>query len=237
MAVRYLLDTNIVSLALKGLAPAAVVRLSSLPREHVAISIVTGMELEYGLATSPGTRHRDAVRRTMSRRATFTVLTLVLAVACADGGSTSAKREPVEAGGPSACKGLDEAACTANVDCRAAHGWIPEPGSFYGGDLSTRAYRGCRYVGPPGDLGQLWNGPCGTSLTCAYDPEGGTQCFEFPDTCIPLGWVRSHCTEPCPVAQGGLVQPDAGPRGAPQRGFTATIAAIPAVQRLRASSP
>jgi tRNA(fMet)-specific endonuclease VapC len=60
--IRYLLDTNIVSLALKGLAPAAVARLAAVARDQVAISVVTAMELEYGLAKSPLTRHRLAVR-------------------------------------------------------------------------------------------------------------------------------------------------------------------------------
>lgn len=63
MSVQYLLDTNVVSLALKGLAPAATLRLSKVPQANVAVSVVTAMELEYGLAKNPKTRHRDAVRR------------------------------------------------------------------------------------------------------------------------------------------------------------------------------
>ena len=53
MTAFYLLDTNTVSLALKGQAPSARARIASTPHEHVAISIITSMELHFGLATHP----------------------------------------------------------------------------------------------------------------------------------------------------------------------------------------
>jgi len=61
MTPAYLLDTSIVSLALRGRAPKAVSKLSQLDRSDVAISIVTEMELCYGLAKKPSARTRRAV--------------------------------------------------------------------------------------------------------------------------------------------------------------------------------
>lgn len=53
MSRGYLLDTNIVSLALKGRSPAAVERLRAHPRAKVAISVITEMELRFGVAKHP----------------------------------------------------------------------------------------------------------------------------------------------------------------------------------------
>ncbi len=49
----YLLDTNIVSLALKGRSPLVVKRLRAQPRAKVAISVITEMELRFGVAKHP----------------------------------------------------------------------------------------------------------------------------------------------------------------------------------------
>ncbi|MFZ5471356.1 MAG: PIN domain-containing protein [Myxococcota bacterium] len=49
----YLLDTNIVSLALKGRSSVAVARLKKVPRSKVAISVITEMELRFGVAKHP----------------------------------------------------------------------------------------------------------------------------------------------------------------------------------------
>jgi len=57
----YLLDTNTVSLALRGRAPEVVVRLREVAREDVAVSVITAMELRFGLAKNPSTRARAAV--------------------------------------------------------------------------------------------------------------------------------------------------------------------------------
>jgi tRNA(fMet)-specific endonuclease VapC len=57
----YLLDTNVVSLALRGLAPRVVSKLAGLRRSDVAVSVITEMELCYGLARRPSARTRDAV--------------------------------------------------------------------------------------------------------------------------------------------------------------------------------
>lgn len=59
----YLLDTNTVSLALRGRAPQAVERLRATRREDVAVSVVTAMELRFGLAKNPSTRARAVVEQ------------------------------------------------------------------------------------------------------------------------------------------------------------------------------
>lgn len=61
MADRFLLDTNVVAGALRGDAPRAVARLARTPRDRVAISVVTAMELHYGIAKNPGFRSRAIV--------------------------------------------------------------------------------------------------------------------------------------------------------------------------------
>lgn len=61
MSTRYLLDTNIVSVALRGRAPSVVERLQETERESVAISVVTAMELRFGIAKNPVTRVRRIV--------------------------------------------------------------------------------------------------------------------------------------------------------------------------------
>jgi tRNA(fMet)-specific endonuclease VapC len=56
MAVRYLLDTNTVSFHVRRSSPALVRRLRSTPAARVALSVVTEMELRYGLARNPRLR-------------------------------------------------------------------------------------------------------------------------------------------------------------------------------------
>lgn len=53
MRDRYLLDTNVVSRVLKGTSPRAVERLSATSRSKVGVSVVTHLELEFGLAKHP----------------------------------------------------------------------------------------------------------------------------------------------------------------------------------------
>jgi tRNA(fMet)-specific endonuclease VapC len=59
----YLLDTNTVSLALRGRAPHAVERLRAVPRTNVAVSVVTATELRFGIAKKPSTRVRTVVEQ------------------------------------------------------------------------------------------------------------------------------------------------------------------------------
>lgn len=59
--VDYLLDTNTVSFALRGRAPRVVRKLSTLKRERVGISVVTAMELRFGLARNPAASVKVAV--------------------------------------------------------------------------------------------------------------------------------------------------------------------------------
>ena len=59
----YLLDTNTVSLALRGRAPIVVDRLRAVQREDVAVSVITAMELRFGIAKNPSTRARAVVEQ------------------------------------------------------------------------------------------------------------------------------------------------------------------------------
>ena len=61
MGTRYLLDTNTVSLSLRGQAPAVVERLRTTERDDAAISVITAMELRFGIAKNPTTRVRRVV--------------------------------------------------------------------------------------------------------------------------------------------------------------------------------
>jgi tRNA(fMet)-specific endonuclease VapC len=61
VSLAYLLDTNIVSLTLKGKAPAVRTRLAVTPHDRVAISIITAMELQFGLAKHPEASRAKAV--------------------------------------------------------------------------------------------------------------------------------------------------------------------------------
>jgi len=56
-----LLDTNTVSLALRGQAAGVVERLHATERDHAAISVITAMELRFGIAKNPTTRVRHVV--------------------------------------------------------------------------------------------------------------------------------------------------------------------------------
>ena len=53
MRAHYLLDTNIVSLVLKGRSARAIDTLASKSRSAVAVSVVTEMELRFGLEKHP----------------------------------------------------------------------------------------------------------------------------------------------------------------------------------------
>jgi tRNA(fMet)-specific endonuclease VapC len=49
----YLIDTNIISLALKGRSSRAAERIVQTPRSKIGLSIITEMELRFGLAKHP----------------------------------------------------------------------------------------------------------------------------------------------------------------------------------------
>jgi tRNA(fMet)-specific endonuclease VapC len=53
MSVRYLLDTNIVSFHIRRSSPELVGRLKRTPLADLAISVITEMEIRYGLARNP----------------------------------------------------------------------------------------------------------------------------------------------------------------------------------------
>lgn len=56
MAVRYLLDTNIVSFHIRRSSPSLVRRQRRVAAASVALSVVTEMEIRFGLARNPGLR-------------------------------------------------------------------------------------------------------------------------------------------------------------------------------------
>ena len=60
----FLLDTNIVSFALRGHAPAVPARLAKMERSTVGVSVITLMELRYG-ASLPGRapRYQEVIDR------------------------------------------------------------------------------------------------------------------------------------------------------------------------------
>ena len=67
----YMLDTNTVSLALRGRAPRAVGYLRDTSRDDMVVSVVTAMELRFGLAKNPKARTREVVEQFLD---TVTVL-------------------------------------------------------------------------------------------------------------------------------------------------------------------
>lgn len=56
MAIRYLLDTNVVSFHIRQSSPALRRRLRRIAADDVALSVVTEMEIRFGLARNPGLR-------------------------------------------------------------------------------------------------------------------------------------------------------------------------------------
>lgn len=56
MAVRYILDTNVVSFHIRGSSPILQSRLRRVKAATVALSVVTEMEIRFGLARNPGLR-------------------------------------------------------------------------------------------------------------------------------------------------------------------------------------
>lgn len=56
MATRFLLDTNVVSFHIRGSSPALQGRLRRVKAATVALSVVTEMEIRFGLARNPGLR-------------------------------------------------------------------------------------------------------------------------------------------------------------------------------------
>jgi len=83
MPARYLLDTNIVSYAIRGEFPEARKRLNSVPLSSIAISAFTQAELMYGLARKAETKDlRAAVEGFLSE---FEILPWDSAAACSYG--------------------------------------------------------------------------------------------------------------------------------------------------------
>jgi tRNA(fMet)-specific endonuclease VapC len=66
MSIRYLLDTNIVSYHIRRSSPSLLRRLHATPIAHVALSVVTEMELRYGLARNPALRIAPLVESFLS---------------------------------------------------------------------------------------------------------------------------------------------------------------------------
>ena len=78
VALRYLLDTSTVSFLIRQRSPALERRLKRIAAERVALSVVTEMEIRFGLARNPGLRIADLVE---SFLAGMTILPLTSDVA------------------------------------------------------------------------------------------------------------------------------------------------------------
>jgi tRNA(fMet)-specific endonuclease VapC len=76
--IDYLLDTNVVSSALRGRAPGVVRRMKALKRERIGLSVITAMELRFGVARNPTPRLAHVVDQFLR---TMTVMALEPAVA------------------------------------------------------------------------------------------------------------------------------------------------------------
>lgn len=61
MAVRYLLDTNTVAFHIRESSPALARRLRAIPASDAALSVITEMEIRFGLAKNPALKIRSAV--------------------------------------------------------------------------------------------------------------------------------------------------------------------------------
>ena len=68
--IRYLLDTDIVSYAMKRSNDAVVQRLDTTPSNTIAISAIVLAELEFGRANMPGNTRNDETLRALLRNTT-----------------------------------------------------------------------------------------------------------------------------------------------------------------------
>jgi len=66
VAIRFLLDTNIVSFHIRESSPGLRRRLRRVDASAVALSVVTEMEIRYGLARNPGLRIADLIETFLS---------------------------------------------------------------------------------------------------------------------------------------------------------------------------
>jgi tRNA(fMet)-specific endonuclease VapC len=78
MAVRYLLDTNIVSFHIRRSSAALKRHLRRTPASQVALSVITEMELRYGLARNPALKIAPLVEELLNG---IVILPLTSAVA------------------------------------------------------------------------------------------------------------------------------------------------------------
>ena len=78
MAVRFVLDTNTVSFHVRRSSPRLLRRLRATPADDVALSVVTELEIRYGLAKNPGLRIAPLVEEFL---AGITILSLTSEVA------------------------------------------------------------------------------------------------------------------------------------------------------------
>lgn len=61
MAIRYLLDTNTVSFHIRKSSALLQKRLHEIPADSVALSVITEMEIRYGLARNPGLKIASSI--------------------------------------------------------------------------------------------------------------------------------------------------------------------------------
>jgi tRNA(fMet)-specific endonuclease VapC len=60
---RYLLDTNVLGFHVRGASPALEARLRATPESDVALSVITEMEVRFGLERNPSLRSRPLIEK------------------------------------------------------------------------------------------------------------------------------------------------------------------------------
>lgn len=98
------------------------------------------------------------------------------------------------------CADLDEDSCEATEACYPELGYGPYLPGHVAGERTreSKTYLGCRYLGVGGDR---WL--CGTAITCGYEPNAGSSCWQFRDNCLPDGWEYTQCSTECPIEGAG----------------------------------
>jgi tRNA(fMet)-specific endonuclease VapC len=66
MSIVYLLDTNTISYALRDPKKRVTSHIAAVPRERVAMSIITAMELRFGLSKTPSARNKAVVEAVLA---------------------------------------------------------------------------------------------------------------------------------------------------------------------------
>jgi tRNA(fMet)-specific endonuclease VapC len=95
VTTRYLLDTNVVAFHVRSSSPALQARLRKIRAGSVALSIVTEMEVRYGLARNPGLRIAPLVEGFLAGITILPVDSTVAAVYAKVRAALEAKGRPI----------------------------------------------------------------------------------------------------------------------------------------------